>query len=480
MPTEKLTDKRVATVKAPAGERLELWDELTSGLCLRVSENKKVWICRYRTDDDRQRRLTLGEYSGTHGLKWARGEVEELRVRVRKGEDPAGDRQRQKAVARSEPIKTFNDLIDAYLVACERGHYRPKRKQKREGTLEGERAVLARNVRPALGAMRIEDIAKSNVRKLLNDMLDRGIGAQTNKTHALIRQVFNYGIFSERCETNPAALIAKPASDRPRERVLTDDELKVLWGTMQRWPNDLRLPGKGRMPGKRVYAKRGTRIAVQLAMILLVRRREVAGMRRSELDLDQATWTIPAGRGKSSRTEIVPLPPHAVSLIREALVLSAAAPGGPGDPGFPSPRSRDKPMGEGAVTHLMHLVVAALGLRQLSPHDLRRTGATAMASERLGIMPIVISRVLGQANDTSGAAAVTLVHYALHSYMPEKRRALSAWEKLLLEIVGERSLTPSDLPDRPGLGRGPAAGRPARGLQPARTARRLTTLNSRR
>lgn len=203
-------------------------------------------------------------------------------------------------------------------------------------------------------------------------------------------------------------------------------------------------------------------------------------MRRSELDLDQATWTIPAGRGKSSRTEIVPLPPHAVSLIREALVLSAAAPGGPGDPGFPSPRSRDKPMGEGAVTHLMHLVVAALGLRQLSPHDLRRTGATAMASERLGIMPIVISRVLGQANDTSGAAAVTLVHYALHSYMPEKRRALSAWEKLLLEIVGERSLTPSDLPDRPGLGRGPAAGRPARGLQPARTARRLTTLNSRR
>lgn len=124
-------------------------------------------------------------------------------------------------------------------------------------------------------------------------------------------------------------------------------------------------------------------------MILLARRREVAGMRRSELNLEQATRTIPAGRGKSSRTEIVPLPPHAISLIREALLLSDGRTDGPGDPVFPSPRGKDRPINEGALSHLMHLLVAALGLRQLSPHDLRRTGATAMASERLGVMPIV-------------------------------------------------------------------------------------------
>jgi len=440
MPTEKLTDKRIATVKAPAGARLELWDQQTPGLCLRVSEaGKKVWICRYRTDDGRQRRVTLGDYSGTFGLKWARGEVEELRVRVRKGEDPAGERQRQKALARTEPVKTFNDLIDAWALACERGHYRPKRKQKRERTLAGEKDVLDRNVRPVLGRMRIDDISKADVRKLLNEMLDRGIGAQTNKTHALIRQVFNYGIFSERCEVNPAALIAKPAVDKPRDRVLTDSELKTLWSVLQRWPNDLRLPAKkGKKLGQRIYAMRSTRIALQVAMLLLARRREIAGMRRSELDLEQGTWTIPAGRGKSSRTEVVPLPPRALALIKEALMLSTPARGEPGDPVFPSPRSKDIPINEGALTHLMHRLVAALGLRQTSPHDLRRTGATAMASERLGVQPIVISRVLCQASETGGAAAVTFAHYALHSYMPEKRRALAAWEDLLLEIAGEK------------------------------------------
>lgn len=440
MPTEKLTDKRVAAAKAPPEARLELWDQQTPGLCLRISEHgKKVWVYRYRTDDGRQRRLTLGDYSGAHGLKWARGEVEDLRVRVRKGEDPAGERLRQKAIARSEPVKTFNDLIDAYLHACERGHYQPKRKQKRAGTLAGERAVLDRNVRPQLGRMRVDEITKADVRKVLNDMLDRGIGAQTNKTHALIRQVFNFGVFSERCEFNPAALIAKPVADRPRERVLSDSELRVLWATLQRWPDDLRSPGKGKKPGRRLYATRSTRIALQLAMLLLARRREIAGMRRSELDLDRATWTIPAGRGKSSRTEIVPLPPRSVTLIREALALSTPVSREPGDPIFPSPRSRDIPIGEGALTHLMHLIMAALGLRQTSPHDLRRTGATAMASERLGIQPIVVSRVLGQSSETGGAAAVTLTHYALHGYMPEKRRALRRWENLLMQIVGERA-----------------------------------------
>jgi hypothetical protein len=262
--------------ESPIDGRLELWDASTAGLCLRVSETKKVWICRYRTDDGRQRRMTLGEYTGAHGLKWARGEVEDLRVRVGKGEDPAGARQSQKALARSEPIKTFNDLIDAYLIACECGHYQPRRKQKRAVTLSGERKVLARNIRPALGAMRVEDITRSHIRKVLNDMLDRRIAAQTNKTHALIRQVFNYGIFLERCE-----------------------------------------------------------------------------------------------------------------VIREALLLSDGRTDGPGDPVFPSPRGKDRPINEGALSHLMRLLVAALGLRQLSPHDLRRTGATAMASERLGVMPIV-------------------------------------------------------------------------------------------
>jgi hypothetical protein len=69
-----------------------------------------------------------------------------------------------------------------------------------------------------------------------------------------------------------------------------------------------------------------------------------------------------------------------------------------------------------------------------SPHDLRRTGATALTSERIGIQRFIVSRVLNHASDTGDAAAVTAV-YDRHAYLPEKRKALDAWAALLTEIA---------------------------------------------
>jgi len=45
--------------------------------------------------------------------------------------------------------------------------------------------------------------------------------------------------------------------------------------------------------------------------------------------------------------------------------------------------------------------------RRCTPHDFRRTGATAMTCERIGIPRFVVSRVLNQISDTGGASAVT-------------------------------------------------------------------------
>jgi integrase len=443
MPTLKLTDKAVSGAKAGKGQRLELWDEQTPGLCLRVSDTgKRVWIWRYRTLDGRQPRLSLGDYSDRFGLKWARGEVEELRVRVRKGEDPAGDRRQARAAAKAEPLRTFNELADAYLTACEKGHWKPRRKQKRARTLADERGVLRRNVRPVLGERRLESIDKRAIKALLTAMMDRGIGAQTNRTHAIIRQVFAYAVAEERLGLNPAAGIDKPATERPRDRVLSDDELSLFWGTLQRWPNDLRLPSaEGEEQGRRVYVGRPLRIALQLAALLLVRRNEVAGMAVAELNLEQRVWIIPGERMKGGQPHLVPLPPRAVQLIREAMVLAKRKE----QPAhvFPSPHDVEKPIRPDSVTHAMVGICAALGVKNAAPHDLRRTGSTAMTSERLGIAPFIRSKVLSHQGDTGGGAAVSMVHYDVNTYAAEKRRALEAWEGLLLRIVGERPIAAS-------------------------------------
>lgn len=450
MATQKLTDKSVSAARAGKGERLELWDEKTPGLCLRVSPTSKTWVYRYRTLDGRQPRLTLGTYSSKHGLAWARDEVEDLRPIIRKGGDPASARRRAKAEAKAQPLKTFDDLADAYMKACETGEWKPRNKRKRQRTLDDEHGILKRHVRPALGALRLEDITRADVRRFLRSMTAAGIGAQTNRTHALIRQCFAYAISEERLPHNPATGFAPLAVQTARVRVLSDAELKALWAALAD-PSELRLPPKpGEADdGERVSVGRPVRIILQLATLLLQRRGEVAGMRLDELDLERGLWLIPAERMKGGVAHMVPLPPRAVELIKEALKIADSAAehrAAKGDkaanlpnsrPVFPSPRDPAKAVLANSVTHAMKELTLALGIEGISPHDLRRTGSTALTSERLGVSPFIRSKVLGHRADAGGGAAVSMIHYDANEYLTEKRRALEAWEGLLLQVVGE-------------------------------------------
>jgi len=226
--------------------------------------------------------------------------------------------------------------------------------------------------------------------------------------------------------------------------------MKAIWAALVD-PSALRKPPeKDAANGDRVYVSRPVCIALQLLSLLLSRRAEVAAMRRREVDLQQGAWVIPSERTKNGTSHMVPLPPAALQLIREADDLArqreenrAAREGReaklPADyPLFPGARDNLKPITPAALTHALRDVKLALGLEDLHPHDLRRTGASNMVSERLGITPFVVGRILNHSTETGGAAKVTLKTYAVHDFAPDKRRALEAWEALLLDIVGEK------------------------------------------
>ncbi len=384
-------------------------------------------------------------------LRAARRRARQVRAEAEDGNDPAAEKLARKVAARAEPLKTFEDLADAYLVACEKGRWKPKRKQKRARTLRDETGILARNVRPIIGKLRLEDVNKAAIRKVLDAMIDRGVGAQTNRTHAVIRQALAYAVSQERLVFNVASTMAPPVQETPRTRALSDEDLKTLWTACEAMPEGLRLPPrKGQEQGDKLYVARPTRIALQLCALLLQRRQEISGMRLMELDLANRIWTIPAERMKSGRPHLVPLTDRALELIEDALALAREGRDDPPEYVFPSPRltndpdATEKPLTPDSVTRAMARLCKGLGLTQVSPHDLRRTGASALASERLGTAPHVVSQVLGHSGDLGGAAAVTWRHYAQHDFMPEKRRALEAWEGLLLEVVGERQ-RPSNL-----------------------------------
>ena len=187
-------------------------------------------------------------------------------------------------------------------------------------------------------------------------------------------------------------------------------------------------------------------IGVLLCLITAQRGGEVAGMVRGELDLDAGTWLLPAERSKSKREHLIPLSSTAIDLIREALAfadlrLTKLTDSGeterkpqPDDPVFPSPINPSKSVARLSLGRAMARLTAAAGFTDASPHDLRRTAATAMASEQIGALTEVVARVLNHSPPGLGVTAI----YVRHRYLAEKRRALEDWEALLLEIVGVR------------------------------------------
>jgi hypothetical protein len=60
---------------------------------------------------------------------------------------------------------------------------------------------------------------------------------------------------------------------------------------------------------------------------------------------------------------------------------------------------------------------------------------------RLGL----ISEVALGHIDAGGAAMVSMIHYDVNDYLAEKRRALELWARVLLKIVGDRTL-PTGMP----------------------------------
>lgn len=433
-----LTEKAVQAAKAPPGKRLELWDARVPGLCLRVTDKgSKTWVVRYRTPDGRQPRFSLGsagDLPGDLSLVDARERASQVRRLARDGGDPAAEKRKANAEAKSVSIRTVDDLAELYFAKSETGKYKATKRGKKPETVAGERRLWNFRLKPSLGKRPVDAVAKSELRDLLEQIAEE-VPIQSNRARALLRSMFNFAIHEERLAANPVTGIPAFGDETARDRVLTDEEIKAVWLALCD-PAGLSV-GEGKAK-RALQISLLVRIALRLSLLTLQRRTEIAGMRRDELRMNECTWTIGKERTKNGKAHLVPLPPEALSLVRQAMDLQD--PENPSPFVFPSPWAKleRQSIDGGALSHALSDLYSSLKIEDANLHDLRRTGASAMASERLLVPPIVISRVLNHTVDGGGGAAVTARHYNVHAYATEKRTALAGWEDLLLEIVGVR------------------------------------------
>jgi integrase len=378
-----LTDRFVAAAKADT--RTEFFDSRVTGLALRVSPTAKSWAFHCTTAGGKRVRLTLGPFPAIT-LAAARGMALEAQAAVQSGQDPR---------THKAGVMTVATLVENYLAKHVRPHLRSAKQVERR---------LRKNVLPLIGDVRLADLHRRDVNRVLDRVTSRGRMIEANRVFADVRGMLRWAVARGDLDRDPVQGMDAPAVERSRDRVLSEAEIKHLWNVLP-----MALP-------KQVDCQR----VLKLCLITGQRVGEVAGIRRDELDLGARTWTLPGTRAKNGHAHSVPLSDLAIGIIEQALADA-------GD------RSRLFALPPVAVARFVER--SRFGIPHWTAHDLRRSALTQMA--KLGVEPIVLGHVAN--HRTATRAGITLAVYVKHSYDAEKRRALELWADRLAAIVGEQA-----------------------------------------
>jgi integrase len=346
------------------------------------------------------RRMTLGTYPAL-GLADARVQYAKAKQSLQNKADPGAQKIARRR--RENSAETINDLAEEYLEKWAR--------PRKRSAAEDER-ILRKDVLPAWGMRKAKDITRRDVILLLDKVVDRGSPIMANRTLAVVRRMFNFAVARDILGATPATMVQAPAKENQRERVLSPDEIRVFWNGLSK-----------------ADMSPAVRLVLKLELVTAQRKGELVGAARSEIDFEESVWTIAAERSKNGKAHRVPLSSLALELIRSARDLAGGSPWL-----FPSPRG-DGSITPESVNHALRKALLrsakkpkpAIELKNVTPHDLRRTAASGMTS--LGIGRLTVAKVLNHVE--TGVTAV----YDRHGYDAEKRSALNAWADHLEGIL---------------------------------------------
>jgi integrase len=408
MATGKVTKRSVDALRAGPSDQF-LWDDELRGFGLKLTPaGRRVYLLQYRLGGRgaATRRMTIG----VHGSPWApagaRAEAERLLILVRQGKDPADEKAERKRIATEL-------AFDSYSLKFLKDYGKPN---WRDGTYGNAESNLRRYVTPILMRKPLPNVRRADISAVF-DALPSGSPALPRNIFALIRKLFGWAVERGDIDRSPLEGFKGPPNVASRDRVLSDAEVKLVWG------------GAGALG----YPF-GT-----LARFLMVtgqRREEAAAMDWHELTQSTGEWNIPAGRAKNGSAHTVPLSTLAISILDDR-----AGPGHWPKKGLIFSTTGKTPISgfSKAKARLDKLVTEANDDDAIDAwrlHDLRRTLATGL--QRLGVRFEVTEAVL---NHVSGSKSGVAGVYQRHEWKQEKRDALDAWAAHIERVLHGADVT---------------------------------------
>ncbi len=432
--TDRMCEKRTA-------KRVKIYDRKCPGLYVSITTAGVATFAFKFTDPatGRQRSGSLGVYNPeTFTVEAARSKVYALKAM------DAGalvEQLRQTKAGKAKHGKTVAEIVE------ERIGWMQQLEKKADGEMRPRieswanvASHLQRFVQPSLGKKIARDVTRQDIAQLTNDILDGRFGTKSASNARHMRRAVS-GLYSWAAEAGrdyvpetcrPCFNLPKLPREHARKRVLTEDEIRILWHGLDRED----LPWD-----------RGTRLALKFELVTMLRSGELVAAHRDELiDLNGVNprFDVPAKRVKKRRVIEQPLSELAIEIIKEAMASE--------DQKFVF----ESPVYEGQPIHRTAMATALrgtkqetnpgktktpglcelLGLKPFTPHDLRRTAAT-LAGE-LGFSDAAIAKCLDHAvvrDDGEKINRVTGI-YVRSKRMNQKRAVLDGIAAELRRIIG--------------------------------------------
>jgi integrase len=248
--------------------------------------------------------------------------------------------------------------------------------------------------------------------------------------HTALNVFFNWAIETNKLpenHRNPMTKIKLPPPNKPRERVLDNDEIQLIWKAFEDMETEAlhmksgHLKQKGGSPTNISNARVG-----KLLFLTGLRRQEIGELQWSEVDVVNKELKIPGERTKNKEELCNPLTDWALEII-------CGEEKRPDDPYVFL--ANDGGRGSHNLTSISRSIndrifkTTGVKLKHWTPHDIRRTVTTRLAALHI---PLEVREAL--TGHISHRPKMDRV-YNRYDYWDEKRRAVAMWEANLRAII---------------------------------------------
>jgi integrase len=378
-----LTAAFVKTATAdPGKDRTIYWDSTKPGFGLVVTQNgAKSYVIQYRAGGQ-SRRLTLD--ANALSLDDARREAKKHQGDIERGKDPLAEKRASVAAVATAKTNTLR------VVACD--YF--KREGKKIRTMKERQNTFERLVFPKLGDRQIDDIKRSDIVRLLDDIEENRGPVRATKTLAFLSALFSW--HAARTDSFSSPIVRGMARSKPheraRDRILSDAEIVAV------------LNAADAQPG--AFSS-----LVKFLLLTGARRNEAAHMTWDEI-VDGVLWTLPANRNKTKQELVRPLSKEAQTVLNNIPHIGnyVFTVGGSRPVAFDNKKRLD----------------AVSGTTGWRLHDLRRTARSLLS--RAGVNSDIAERCLGHV--IGGVRGV----YDRHQYQTEMAAAFEALAEQVAKI----------------------------------------------